>query len=271
MTDSNSLPEANDTERQELLTHLKNLGLTTNNESARMSSESPEEFQNLVDRLLDTKKKLQDDFRQLITIKEAIEKYLSRLISDMLDGKDVIEPLRQGMEIYPSLRFISWLVEGVERDLTEFIKDLDLDRDYALQILYRWKYEYKPLGDIWWELTMREHGMENSWTGIIREPYYNELRQMPQASIKLLSKRRIVWNAREDIDDIAGLAVGLLNICLRTLSEPREHRYVHPVFIKNMNTVIRDTEKIINQLKALPILSSQNVSENLSEDSTNIQ
>jgi hypothetical protein len=65
MTDSNSLPEANDTERQELLTHLKNLGFTTDNELARMSSKSPEESQKFIDDLVDVKKRLQEDFRCL--------------------------------------------------------------------------------------------------------------------------------------------------------------------------------------------------------------
>jgi hypothetical protein len=271
MTDSDSLPETNDTERQKLLTHLKTLGLTTDHQWARMSSTSSEEFQKFIDRLLDRKKRLQDDFRQLITIKEVIEKYLSRLISDMLEGRDVTASLQHGMKIYPSLQFISWLVEEEEeqekRDLTELFKDLDLDSDYALPILYRWKYEYKPLNVIWWELAIREQGRENHWTGIMFERYYNELRHMPQVSIRLMSRTKIVWNAREDIDDIAGVAEGLLDICLRALSEPREHRYVHPDFIETMNTVIRDTEEIINQLKALPILSSQNVS----EDPTNTQ
>ena len=90
MTDSNSLPEANDTERQELLTHLKNLGLTSDNELARISSEWPEEFQKFIDGLVEIKKRLQDYFRQLITIKDVIEKYLSRLISDMLSSSEKV-------------------------------------------------------------------------------------------------------------------------------------------------------------------------------------
>lgn len=264
MTDSYSLPEANDTEHQELLTHLKKLGLTTDDELVRMSSESPEEFQKFIDGLLVIKKRLQDDFRQLIIIKDVIEKYLNRLISEMLDGKDVIESLQQGMKIYPSIRFISWLIEEEEQenlDLTEFIKGLNLDNDYALPILYRWKYEYKPLEDIWWELRRREEGRENSWTTIKREPYYNQLRRMPQISIQLLSRGRIIWNAREDIDDIAELARALLVACLTALSTPQEYPAVSSTFLESIIGAIRRIEEVIEKLKALHVLSPQNISE----------
>lgn len=270
MTESNNVPEANDAERQELLTQYKNLGLITDDELARISSESPEESQKSIDELVEKKKRLQDDFRQLITIKDVIEKYLSRLISDMLDGRDVIESLRQGMEIYPSLGIIRWLVGKEERDLTEFVKALDLDSvdsNAALPILYRWRYEYKPLYDIWLELSMREQGRKNHWTGIEFDRQYDELRHTPQVSIQLKSRQKTVWNAREDIDDIAALARGLLNISLRALSGIEKQRSLDPGFIENMNMAIRDTEESINQLKALPILSSQNVS----EDSTKIE
>jgi hypothetical protein len=217
----------------------------------------------------DIKKKLQDDFRQMITIKDVIEKYLSRLISDMLDGRDVTESLQQGMEIYPSLRFIRWLVgeEQAKLDLTEFMKDLDLDSDYALPILYRWKYEYKPLNDVWWELERREQGRENHWTGIKFDRYYNELRHYPQSSIQLISGTRIFWNAREDIDDIAELARALLAVCLNALSTPQEYPDVSSIFVERMSRAIRSIEEAIEKLKVLPVLSPQNIS----KDSTNIQ
>jgi predicted nuclease with TOPRIM domain len=267
MMNSDGLSEPTDAGRQQLLTRFKNLGLITDDQLVRMSSESPEELQKSINELQDTKKRLQDDFRQLITIKDVIEKYLSRLISDMLERKDVLESLQHAMELYPSLQFIRWLVEDEEIDLAELIRDLDLDNDYALSTLHRWKYEYKPLGDIWLELRRREDGRENNWTGVTWEDYYSERRHMPQVSIRLEAGAEIVWNAREDVDDMMMLARALFRICLRTLSRLEEHRDVHSSFIERMNTVIRETEEIINQLKALPILSAQNIP----EDSPEIQ
>ena len=80
---------------------------------------------------------------------------------------------------------------------------------------------------------------------------------MPQVSIQLKAGAKIVWNAREDVDDMMMLARSLFRICIRTLSRLEEHRDVQSSFIERMNTVIRETEEIINQLKALPILSAQ--------------
>jgi hypothetical protein len=45
---------------------------------------------------------------------------------------------------------------------------------------------------------------------------------MPQGSVQLISRTKIVWKAREDIDDIAELARALLEICLEAMSVTRE-------------------------------------------------
>src|SRR5688500_991049 len=112
------MSESNDIEHQDLLISLKDLGLTTDDELAQMRSASSEVFQKFIDGLVERKKSLQDDFRQLITIKDVIERHLSRLVSEMLDGRDVTGSLQHATEMYPSLRFISWLVEEGERALT---------------------------------------------------------------------------------------------------------------------------------------------------------
>ena len=263
MTDSESQPKPNDTERQVLLTHFKRLGLITDNTLAQISAASSEDLQSFIGELIDSEEGLQNDFRQLIAIKDIIENYLSRLVSEMLDGRDIIESLRKGMEVYPSLRFIRWLVNDENKELNEFMKYFNLDNsDHFLSILYRWQYEYKPLNDVWWEIERRQQGRENHWTGISFEHYYNEARDIPQVSIHLLSRKKVVWDAREDIDDIAALAQGLLRLCLRVMSTTL---YISPRFIEDMNRLIQSIEEVINQLKALPILNPQN----LSEDSTN--
>ncbi len=268
MADSHSLPEANDTERQEVLTHFKKLGLITDNELAQIRSASSDGFKKSIGRLQNTKRGYQDDLRQLITIKDVAEKYLGRLISPMLDGRDILGSLQQGMETYPSLRFISWLIEERERDLTEFIKDMDLDSDYVLPILYRWKYEYKPLRRVWRELEMRKQGRENGWTLLMPQTSYcNEDRKWPQLSFRLEAGANIVWDAREDVDDIVTLGRAFLRISLGALRELQERQDLNPNFLEGMRDAISTIEEAIRELKALPILRSQKAS----EDSTEIQ
>jgi len=259
MSDSHSHPEANDHDRQELLIHFKKLGLATDDQLAQINSSSPDKAQESISILLDKERRYQDYFRQLITIKDIIEKYLSRLVSEMLEGKDVFESLQQGMEIYPSLQLISWLVNEEAKDLTEFIKDLNLDSDLALSILYRWQYEYKPLWEIWWELERRIYGRENPWTSIRRQISYNRYRQIPQVSVQLLSRKKVVWKAQEDIDDIAELVRALLEICEETLSESPEH--IDTLFMDGMRETIGRIDIALNKLKALPILNPKNASE----------
>jgi hypothetical protein len=266
MTDSHSLPEANDTARQELLTHFKKLGLITDNELARMRSASTEDFQKLIDRLRDREKGYQDDFRQLITIKDVIEKHLGRLVPEVLDGRDIIESLQHAMEIYPYLRFIRWLVENVELDLGEFIKDLDVDSDYVLPILYRWKYEYKPLIAVWRELEVRRQGRKNGWNIITPyDTYCNESRKWPQLSFRLEAGTNIVWDAQEDIDDIVMLGRAFLRISLGALRELQERQDLSLNFLESLRDVISTTDEAIRELKALPILRAQKASEDSTE------
>jgi hypothetical protein len=264
MTDSHSLPEAIDPERQDVLTHFKSLGFITEDTLSRINSASSENFQNYIKELINIEQGYQSDFRQLIAIREVIEKYLSHLVSEMLDGRDIIEPLRKGMDIYPSMRFIRWLVDDQEKDLDEFIKYLNLDSDDSILILYQWQCEYKPLNDVWWEIERRQQGRENHWTGISFDIYHNEARDTPQVSIRLLSRKKVIWNTREDIDDIAALVQGLLRLCLRVMGTTL---YVRPPLIEGMNRLIRSMEEVINELKDLPILNPQNTD----EDSTDTQ
>jgi hypothetical protein len=180
----------------------------------------------------------------------------------MLDGRDIIASLQHALEIYPSIDFIRWLVQEEEqekRDLTEFVKALDLDSDYVLPILYRWQYEYKPLNDVWRELEGRKQGRENRWTLLrTQNSFYNQGRNWPQISFQLIAGTNIVWNAQEDIDDIMTLGRGFLRISLAELRRLQERQDLSPIFLENIRAIVSSTEEVINQLKALPILISQN-------------